>query len=323
MSSNTLMSAAIGGAGIRPFAPGRSIDELWVDPAGSNNYGRKSLSLDRPLATITQAIALAESTAAIRNRSTVIHAAPGEYREFVDVTKPDIAIIGSSGRHPGRTRIVGDGATVRATVRVLTGNLRGFTLANILVETGYPDTTSLAAPAIYLETSDTAELGANSTDEHFLLDNVQVISDGIPTAGLLLAGATMGRVQNSTFAGCVQGIVFAGSANNNPTDIRFHNIDLYNNVTADIATSSATPPAITLGSVTGMDSIIWTDINFCDVGGTPVTNYINMVGTQVNGSFFNSRFNRAVSDGTLTLLPAGVNIIGSYDPNGHVSIIGA
>ena len=323
MGSNTLMSAAIGGAGIRPFAPGRSIDELWVDPAGSNNYGLKSLSLDRPLATITRAIALAESTAGIYNRSAVIHVAPGEYREFVDVTKPDIAIIGSSGRYPGRTRIVGDGATARATMRVLTGNLRGFTLANVLVETGFPGTTSLAVPAIFLETSDTAELGANSTDEHFLLDNVMVISDGTPNAGLLLGGATMGRVQNSTFAGCEHGVVFAGSANNNPTDIRFHNIDFYNNTTADVATSSATPPTVTLGSVGGMDSIIWSDTNFCDVGGTPVTNYINLVGAQVNGSFFNCRFNRAVSDGTLTLLPVGVNIIASYDVNGHVNIVGA
>lgn len=331
MGSNTLMSAAVLGGGINPFMPGRSIDELWVDQAGSNDYGLKSLSLDRPLATITRAIALAAPTAGIFNRSTIIHVAPGQYRELVDVNKPDIAIIGGSGRYPGRTRIVGDGTTVQATVRVHAPFLRGFVLANLFVETGFPGTTSVAAPAIMLETSDdqggdNAELGANHQNYHFLLDNIQVESDGIPTAALLMAGASFGRVTNSIFAGCLAGIVFSGSRTplNNSVSVKFRDCSFYNNVTADVATSSSNPPTINIGSPVSLDSISFRGCQFEDTGGTPVTNFINMAGgTHVNVGFYDCFFNRDIADGTLVQTPAGTNIVGCWSPAGAESFIGA
>ena len=333
MGSNALISAAAYGAGLAPLLPGRSVDEFWCDPTGSGD-GR---NLDHPLPTITRAIAAATSRAASFNRSTIIHLAPGEYRELVDITKPDIFLLGSA-RYPGRTRIVGDGATVQPTVRVLAPNLRGFGMANIFVETGYPDSTTVAAPAIMLETDDSiggdsSEVGANSQNYNWSLDNVMVISDGTTTAGLLLAGATNGRVTRCTFAGCVHGVVFASSRTplNTPSDVHFEEIHFRNNTTTDVNTSDATPPTITTGTnlaepgsgLAAMDSITWNRIYFEDVGGTPVTNYINMVGTQINGTFFDCFFNRTVSDGTLVLLPVGVNIIGSNSPGGAVNIVGA
>lgn len=77
----------IGGGGI-PAATGTY---FFVDPAGNN--GNDGLSIDRPVATITRALALCTDGA-----GDVILVAPGAYNETVTVSKSNVTIIGLGGR---------------------------------------------------------------------------------------------------------------------------------------------------------------------------------------------------------------------------------
>ena len=324
MGSNALMSSATVG-GLGTSYPDKSTEQFFVN-SRYGSVGNNGFTIDRPFTTIQAAL-----NAAVSGRRTVVHLAPGEYRETLDITKPYINIIGVAGAHPGATRITGDGSTARATIRVLASNnaTRGFGLANLFVETGYPDTTSLSQPAIHIETDDaddnvtSAELGALTPGYHWSLHNVSVVSDGNPTAALLLEGASAGRVVDCVFAGCVHGVVFTGSSVNTPTDIEFFNTRFHDNTTADVTTSVSASTITAGGGIGSMDSVIFCRTFFMDRGGTPVTNYVNMdVTTAINCGFYDFYAARDVADGTLMQLPANVIAIGN-SAAGAEFIIGA
>ena len=158
---------------------------------------------------------------------------------------------------------------------------------------------------------------------HWTLDNVWVISDGLPTAGLLLEGGNMGISRDCVFAGCVNGIVFAYSSTNGPADIEFHNTRFYNNVTADIASSASATTLTAGGNLTALDSVNFYRPMFLDRGGTPVTNYVNIAATTVtNCGLYDFYAARDVADGTLMQLPIDMIALG-HSPGGLESIVGA
>ena len=323
MGSNALMSSATVG-GIGTSYPDKSTEQFFVN-SRYGSTGNNGFTIDRPFLKIQNAL-----DAAVNGRRTIIHLAPGQYNETPDITKPYINIIGPAGAHPGATRITGDGSTNRATIRVLASNnsTRGFGLANVLVETGYPDVTSLAQPAIHIETDDeddnytSTELGALTPGYHWSLHNVWVVSDGTPTAGLLLEGASMGYCADLVIAGCIHGIVFTGSSGNNCSDIEFWNTRFSDNTTADI-TTSLVPNPITAGGTVGLTNVNFYRPFFLDRGGTPVTNYVNMsVTAAVNCGFYDFYAARDVADGTLMQLPADVVALG-HSPAGLESFVGA
>lgn len=325
MGSNALMaSAAVGGSSVD--LPDLSTQQFFVN-SRVGTRGNNGFTIDRPFLTIQAAL-----DAQTSGRRAVIYLAPGEYREHLDVTKPYTFITGYAGLHPGATRITGDGATARATVRVLASNnaTRGFGLANLFVETGFPETTSLSQPCIHIETddlddnvTDTDELGALTPGYHWTLNNVYIVSDGLPTAGLLLEGANMGRVTDCVIAGVIHGIVFTNSSVNLPADIDFYNVRFYNNTTADVTTSSSASTITAGGTISTLESVNFYRPFFLDRGGTPVTNYVNMaVTTATNCGFYDFYAARDVADGTLMELPANVIALG-HSAAGVESIIGA
>ncbi len=323
MGSNALMSSAAVGWGAN--LPDKSTEQFFVN-SRHGSTGNNGFTIDRHFLTIQAAL-----TAAVSGRRTVIHVAPGEYRETLDILKPYTHITGYAGSHPGATRITGDGSTARATIRVLASNnaTRGFGLSNLFVETGYPGVTSLSQPAIHIETDDAddndteTQLGALTPGYHWEMNNVWVISDGNPTAGLLLEGGNMGISRGCVFAGCVNGIVFAYSSTNGPMDIEFHKTRFYNNTTADVCTSASASTLTAGGTITAMDSVNFFGPKFLDRGGTPVTDYINMaVTTAVNCGFYDFRTARQVADGTLFQLPTDVIAIGK-DPVANRFLIGS
>ena len=300
---------------------GQGADLYFVSKdRGSNDNDGKAR--DTAVRTWQKAVDLATD-----NRITVVLGEPGEYNETLNINKRRIALIGDP-RHPGATRITGDGSTARASVYVGDGFLSGFVMANLGVDTGPAAITSLGRPAIHLVTNDTGTLGAESADYHFYLKNISIVSDGIPIAALYLEGATMGVVEDSTFAGCDLGVVFGGSLNNFPADIYFKNIRFYNNVRADVASANSNavnghPTALALATIGTLDSVNFDHPMFLDVGGTPVTDYANLeVTTATNVVFSDARFARDVADGTLLQLGTNIVVLG-HSPAGLESIVAA
>lgn len=291
------------------------------DRGSDNNPGK---AVDEPVQTIQRAINLATD-----NRLTVIRIEPGTYAENVNVNKRRIALIGDP-RHPGATSVEGDGGTTsRASIYVGDGFLNGFVMANMSAGTGGSDSASeVARPVIHLVTNDTAALTAESADYFFYLNNVHVVGGTGPIAALYLEGATMGIVRDCTFAGCDIGIALGGSLSNFPADLRFKNIEFYNNVRADVASVSSNavnghPTLLTLATLGTLESVLFSRPHFMDVGGTPVTNYINLeVTTATNVMFSDARFARDVADGTLLQLGTNIVVLG-HSPAGLESIVAA
>lgn len=275
--------------------PGRT---FFVDTANGNN-GRQGTSPATSFATIQRAIDEAPD-----GDGTVIYVFPGQYAETLDITKRDIALIGVSGRHTGRTQIVGDGSTARATIRVTSGNLRGFVLANIEL-----DTNGLAQPALHVQTSDTAASPtATSNHYRFLVEHVAVRSND-PNVGFLFEGATLGTVRHCLIAGPTIGLALTGSLNNQPNDLQFDALDFMDCVTADIATVLNASNPTTLAAV-AMTNVQFFQCRHWDRGGTPVTNYLNLAGTMVNCHHFGGYFARDVADGTNMAIPTDFVVIG-------------
>ena len=314
-------NVGVGGLDFIPSVTGQGADLYVVSKdRGSNDNDGKSL--DTAVRTIQKAVDLATD-----NRLTVVRVEPGEYDETLNVNKRRIAIVGDP-RHPSATRITGDGSTARASVYVGDGFLSGFVLANVGVDTGPAAITSLGRPAIHLVTNDTGTLGAESADYHFYLKNISIISDGVPLAALFLEGATVGVVEDSTFAGCDLGVAFGGSLSNFPADIYFKNIRFYNNVRADVASVSGNavnghPTILTLATLGTLSSVNFDHPMFMDVGGTPVTDYVNLeVTTATNVVFSDARFARDVADATLMQLGTNIVVLG-HSPAGLESFVAA
>lgn len=287
-----------------PLFPGlatRVGRHFFVDAVNGNN-GRNGRSPDRAFATVQAGV-----DAATDGNGDTIWVFPGSYPETLDITKRDLAIIGASGRHPGRTQIIGDGTTARATIRVDTGFARGFVLANIEV-----DTNLVARPAIHIVSNDAGALNATYTDAWWTLHRVRVNSGNatLPSAALYLEGAIAGEVHDSLFANCTIGIALSSSANLEPDGITFWNTRYQDNVTADITTVNRVTTAFLVGQGMNLNNIQWFQDKFMDRGGTPVTNYINAVGTMVNVGTYGFYAARDVADGTLMQLPADWVAIG-------------
>ena len=314
-------NVGVGGLDFIPSVTGQGADLYVVskDRGSDNNDGK---ALDTAVRTIQKAVDLATD-----NRLTVIRVEPGEYGENVNVNKRRIAIVGDP-RHPSATRITGDGTITRASVYVGDGFLSGFVLANVGVDTGPAAITSLALSAIHLVTNDTGTLGAESADYHFYLKNVSVISDEVPIAALYLEGATVGIVEDSIFAGCDLGIALGGSLNNFPADLEFRNIKFHSNVRADVASVSSNavnghPTILSLATLGSLANVSFDHPVFMDVGGTPVTNYVNLeVTTATNVIFSDARFARDVADGTLMQLGSNIVVLG-HSPAGLESFTAA
>lgn len=291
-----------------PLFPGlttRVGRHYFVDTVNGNN-GRNGRSPDRAFATIRAGL-----NAATTGNGDTIWVFPGQYAESLTIDKLDVAIIGASGKHPGRTQIIGDGVTAQATIDVNTGFARGFVLANVEV-----DTNSVARPAIRVVTNEAGDRTATSTDAYWTLQNVRVNSGNatLPSAALLLEGAQMGRVYNSELMNCTHGVVFQGGVTNQPDDVKFWNTVYQDNVTADVATSASaagTTTAFTLGTLNGLTNVQFFHSKYMDRGGTPVTNYVNVaVTTAVNCGDYGFYAARDVADATLMALPADWIAIG-------------
>lgn len=270
---------------------------------------------------------------------------PGTWRENGDfgsgtgttgsagrMNKRDIGIYGSGGAHAGRTQIVGDGSTTGPTIRVRDGYLRGFILADLEVGAVTTADADRAVPGIELETEDTGTLTATSSDEWAVLRNVDLFSDTTGTAGLLLTGTTMLKCYNLNVSGWIMGVMFRGSANNNPDNCRFYGIEFTDNLTADIGAGTISevgvyPTTWTMAGLNATNVLFYRPMHM-DRGGTPVTNYINWgggsgVGTTVNCGEINAYWMRDVADGTLTQIPADFVLMGVSAASGDEVVIGA
>ena len=293
---------------------------LWVAKGGADggNVGlSKQGSRDEPYLTITGANGALNRT--IDGRGDRIILGPGIWRENVDIgsvarqNKRDIGLYGSGGAHPGRTQIVSDGATTGPTIRVRDGFLRGFILADL--EVGNVDSADAdrAQPLVDLETNDTAILTANSRDEYATLQNVRLASDTTATMGLILTGTQMLRVSHLVVAGIIRGIVFRGSDSNFPDHCYFDDTAFFDNVTYDVGTISApaqgTYTPITDG-IANLTNIKFLRSQYMDRGGTPVTNFVRVVGTVVNCGDYEFVAARDVADATLMQLPVDWIAIG-------------
>lgn len=291
---------------------------FWVTKGGDDGDGNGSFS--NPFLTWRRAI-----RQAVDNRGDWIFVGPGIWRETPDIGAGDttsgpsggyqkrgLHIIGTGSGHTGLTQLVSDGTTDQPTLRVQDGYLSGFTLKHIELDAVDSSDATRARPILELETSDTGTLTATSADYHFLIEDVHILSDGTPTAGFLFTGATKGTVRNCSIGGVTHGIFFRGSTNNNPSDITFEDIDFLDNVTADISCgvlSYITAPSIE--ALTTLTNIKFLRPRFWDRGGTPVTNYVNLlVTTAVNVHLFEFVAARDVADDTLMALPVDVVAIG-------------
>lgn len=297
-----------------PGLPTRVGRHFFVDAVNGNN-GRNGRSPDRAFATVQAGV-----NAATDGNGDTIWVFPGSYAETLDITKRDLAIIGASGRHPGRTQIIGDGTTARATIRVDTGFARGFVLANLEV-----DTNGVARPAVHIVSDNTGALNATYGDAWWWLHNVRVNSgnDTLPSAALYLDAAIAGYVTDCMWANCTIGIAISAGLNLEPDNVQFWNNRFWDNVTADIATVQKATTAFTAGAVLSMTNMHWFRPMFMDRGGTPVTNYANIAGgTHVNCGFYDFYAARDVADATLMQLPVDFIALG-HSAGGVESIIGA
>ena len=302
---------------------GQGADLYFVSKdRGSNDNDGKSR--DVPVRTWQKAVDLATD-----NRLTVILGEPGTYAENLNVNKRRIALIGDP-RHPGATSLDGDsGTTSRATIYVGSGFLNGFTMANLSAGTGGATSASeVARPVIHLVTSQTADLTAESSNYYWQLENVHIVGGTVPIAALYLEGASMGIVRKATFAGCDIGIAIGGSLNNFPNDLLFDDVVFYNNVRADVASVSSNavgghPTILNLATLGSFEAALFNSCKFIDVGGTPVTNYVNLEATTaLNVMFSDARFARDVADGTLMQLGSNIVVLG-HSPAGLESFVAA
>ena len=301
---------------------------IWVAKGGADAAGAtgvsKQGSRNEPFLTIGGASGALAYT--VDGRGDRIIVGPGIWRENLDfgsgtgttgsagrLNKRDIGLYGSGGGHPGRIQIVGDGTTVGPTIRVRDGYLRGFALADVEVGSVDSDDADRAQPLVLLETSDTATLTANSSDEWAMLRNVRLDGGATATIGLALRGTTGFRAYGLEVVGCGRGVAFAGSADNFPVDCRLYDVLFLDNVTSDVATLAFTAAgAITSGESASvpLTNVTFVRPLFMDRGGTPVTNYVNMTGTMVGVGFYEFVAARDVADDTLMVLPVDVIAIG-------------
>ena len=302
---------------------GQGADLYFVSKdRGSNDNDGKSR--DTPVRTWQKAVDLATD-----NRVNVILGEPGTYAENINVNKRRVALIGDP-RHPGITSIDGDGGTTaRATIYVGSGFLNGFTMANLSGGTGgATGATEVARPFLHLVTDDIANQTAENSDYYWQLENIHVVAGTVPIAALYLEGAQMGIVRKSTFAGCDLGIALGGSLQNFPADLLFDDVTFYNNVRADVASVSSNavgghPTILTLATLGSLEGVLFNRFKFMDVGGTPVTNYVNLeVTTATSVMFADARFARDVADGTLMQLGSNIVVLG-HSPAGLESFVAA
>lgn len=294
---------------------------FWVSPNGNDGAGNGSFNA--PYLRIRRGIRQAAD-----GRGDRIIVTPGSYAETIDIgsgstnggntnggyAKRNLQILGAPGIHNGITQVVGDGATAAATLRVLSGYLRGFRLADIEL-----DVTTVTQPALHLETDSEEDATATAGSMRFKVQRVSVRSSQ-PTVGMIFEGATLGDVEDCVIFGPTRGLAFCGSSINYPNDLYFRNIDFADCVTADLITVSTvadmSPTSVALTN-------IWFErMKHWDRGGTPVTNYVNFAGTMVNVHGFDCYWARDVADDTLLVLPANVVFLG-HSAAGVESIIGA
>lgn len=319
---------------------------IWVAKGGADAAGATGVShvgtRKDPFLTIGGANGALRYT--VDGRGDRIILGPGTWRENLDfgsgtgttgtagrMNKRDIGIYGSGGAHPGRTQIVGDGTTTGPTLRVRDGYLRGFILSDLEVGAVTTGDADRAVPGIDLETNDTAALTATSSDEWAVLRNVDIFSDTTGTAGLILTGATMVKAYNLHISGWIAGIMFRGSANNNPDNCLFYGVEFADNLTMDIGATNLVAVGVYPGTWT-MGTLSATNVRFyramhMDRGGTPVTNYINWgggtgTGTTVNCGEWDSYWARDIADGTLVQIPADF-VCQGYSAAGAEFVIGA
>lgn len=284
--------------------------KFWVSPNGTD--GDANGRPDAPFLTVTFAL-----SKCVDGRGDVIYVGPGQYAERVTVNKKNVSIIGTGGRHTGVVQIIGPGTGSTATVYVGTGYLRGFKIANMEL-----DTNGVAVPALHLVTDSTASGGQSNSDMRFSVENVSVRSDD-PDVGIMLEGASAGNVRGCLIQGPQIGVAFTGSVSNNPVDVDFEDMQFRDCVTADWATvaNAANTAGRTTVAARNLTNVTFWRSRHWDIGGTPVTNYINTQGTMVNVGSFAAYFARNVGDGTAMELAANVVVIGE-DGNSAVNIIG-
>ena len=311
---------------------------IWVSKGGADSAGATGVSSagtrKEPFLTIAGANGALRYT--VDGRGDRVLAGPGIWRENLDfgsgtgttgsdgrMNKRDIGIYGSGGAHPGRVQIVGDGTTSGPTIRVRTGYLRGFILSDLEVGSVLTTDVDRALPLVDLETVSTADQTANISDAWGRLSNLRLNGGGTGTMGLALTGAQQVRSHGLVVSGCTIGIAIRSSSSNFPEDLRFWDTEFYDNVTADIATTISTQGQwATTSAAVNMTNVLFFRNKYMDVGGTPVTNYVNVSGTVVNCGDYEFIAARDVADGTLMQLPTNWIAIGR-SANAAEFIIGA
>lgn len=322
---------------------------IWVAKGGADAAGATGVShvgtRNEPFLTVGGASGALRYTVDGRGDRLVL--GPGIWRENLDfgsgtgttgsagrMNKRDIGIFGSGGAYTGRIQIVGDGTTTGPTIRLRDGYARGFILADLEVGSVDSADANRGQPLMDIETEDTASLTALSSDEWALLRNVGFSSGSTGTrgtAGLVLTGATMVKGYGLSFSGLVNGIMIRGSLNNAPDTCLFDGLDFSDNVTADIGATGNHPigtwPATWAFSSRSASNIRFYRGVFADVGGTPVTDYINWgggtgAGTLSNCGCYQAQFARDVADGTLIQIPAAFVVTGE-SAGGAENFVGA
>ena len=128
----------------------------------------------------------------------------------------------------------------------------------------------------------------------------------------MLTGATMFRAYNLEIANCTLGLVLRGSLSNAPENLMFWDTVFHDNITADITTTIGTQGqwVFAAGGDVPLTNVKFVRNMYMDRGGTPVTNYVNVVGTMVNVVDYDFVSARDVADGTLMQLPVDWVAIG-------------
>lgn len=297
---------------------------LWVAKGGADSDSSAQGSRGEPFLTASGVRGAFTNT--VDGRGDRVILGPGLWRETWNfgsgtgttgaagrMNKRDIGIYGSGGAHSGRTQVVGDGTSLTSTIRVQDGYLRGFILADMELDSVDSSNAGRIYPCLELITRDTGTLLATSDDYHARVTNVHVNSDGTPRAGFLLRGTTKAVFERCSTAGVILGIAFDASAENNPDNCRFFDPIFHDNVTADVATVRNDGEAVysLVVGATALTNIYFFRPMFMDRGGTPVTNYVNLVGAMSNVGFYDFFAARDVADGTLMELPVAVIAIGA------------